>query len=79
MSQITIYLPQDLHDKVRDRARELGLSLSAFMTNLAREAVAPDPTIHALEQLLEVARVWNCLKKQRIRPGRRLEGSRVVS
>ncbi|MCA9796805.1 MAG: ribbon-helix-helix protein, CopG family [Candidatus Eremiobacteraeota bacterium] len=51
MSQVTIYLPQDLHEKVRDRARELGLSLSAFMANLAREAVQPEPTIDALEEL----------------------------
>lgn len=39
MAQITIYLPDDVAEEVRRKAREARLSLSAYMTQIARRSV----------------------------------------
>lgn len=39
MSQVTIYLPDELHREVKAKAKESGKSLSAFMADLARDAL----------------------------------------
>jgi metal-responsive CopG/Arc/MetJ family transcriptional regulator len=42
MAQLTIYIPEKLERKIRERAEREGKSLSAFVADLTREAVAPD-------------------------------------
>jgi hypothetical protein len=41
MSQITIYLPEELEEQVRKLARSSGKSVSAYLADLARREVAP--------------------------------------
>ena len=51
MSQLTIYLPEELHERVRARAKELGVSLSSFMAGLARKAVEHEQRFEQLDSL----------------------------
>ena len=50
MSQLTIYLPEDLHEKVRKKSKELGISLSSYMASLVSEAFESD-TMSELDAL----------------------------
>ena len=42
MSQITIYLPDDVEREVRRAARRARVSVSAFLAGLARKLVSPE-------------------------------------
>ena len=42
MAQITIYVPNDVEDELRVRARESGKSLSAYITQAAVRAARPE-------------------------------------
>ena len=42
MSQVTIYLPEDVARRVRREARKRGLSLSAYMADIARRAAGSE-------------------------------------
>ena len=41
MPQVTIYLPKNIAEQVRKRARSLKKSLSAYLTGLARKDLYP--------------------------------------
>jgi metal-responsive CopG/Arc/MetJ family transcriptional regulator len=51
MAQLTIYIPEELERKIRERAEREGKSLSAFIADLTREAVAPDAWSEAFLEL----------------------------
>lgn len=55
MAQLTIYIPDELEQKIRERARREGKSLSAFVAEIARSAVAPDAWS---ESFLELYGSW---------------------
>lgn len=42
MAQLTIYIPDELERKIREQAKREGKSLSSFVADLTRQAVAPD-------------------------------------
>ena len=42
MAQLTIYIPDELERKIRERAEHEGKSLSAFVADITRQAVEPD-------------------------------------
>lgn len=51
MAQLTIYLPEELERKVRERAKQQGKSVSAFLAEIARQAVEPDAWSEAFLEL----------------------------
>lgn len=51
VAQLTIYIPDELELKIRERAQREGKSLSAFVAEIARNAVAPDAWSEAFGRL----------------------------
>lgn len=51
MPQITLYLPEDVAREVKRLAREAHMSVSAYMTELARQAIQPGDWRQQLDAL----------------------------
>jgi hypothetical protein len=51
MSQLTIYIPEDLDRALREGAKREGTSLSAYLAGMARRTLRPAPAPEGLADL----------------------------
>jgi len=51
MAQVSVYFPDDLEQQVRESASRAGVSLSTYVTELARRALRPSRWPDGFEEL----------------------------